>query len=54
MLFQDDFLDALFAQNMESHKEVLAKHGVDTADIAAPDLCLVGVYMGLTGDSRDE
>ena len=50
---QDDFLDALHAQNMESHKDVLMENGVDTADILVPDLCLVGIYTGSTGDFKD-
>lgn len=47
---QDDFLDALHAQNMESHKHLLAEVGLDTADIPAPDLCLLGVFMGSIGE----
>eukprot|EP00904_Undaria_pinnatifida_P010952 jgi/Undpi1/6988/HiC_scaffold_21.g09462.m1 len=43
---QDNFLDALHAQNMESHRDALAEVGVDTDDIAAPDVCLVGVFIG--------
>ena len=35
---------------MESHKEPLAEVGVETGDISAPDLCLVGVYPGEVGD----
>ncbi|CAN0185945.1 unnamed protein product [Scytosiphon promiscuus] len=45
---QDRFLDSLHAQNMESHKDVLATVGVDVDDIEAPDLCLVGEYLGPT------
>ena len=47
---QDNFLDALHAQNMESHRDALAEVGVDTDDIAAPDVCLVGVFIGSVGD----
>eukprot|EP00904_Undaria_pinnatifida_P005743 jgi/Undpi1/2299/HiC_scaffold_13.g05683.m1 len=43
---QDDFLDAVHAQNMESHRDALAEVGIDTDDIAAPDVCLVGVFIG--------
>eukprot|EP00904_Undaria_pinnatifida_P005751 jgi/Undpi1/2305/HiC_scaffold_13.g05689.m1 len=43
---QDNFLDALHAQSMEAHTAALAEVGIDTADIAAPDLCLVGVFIG--------
>lgn len=46
---QDNFLDALHAQNMESHKDALAEIGIDTAEIPAPNLCLVGVYLGEVG-----
>lgn len=49
-MLQDNFLDALHAQNMESHKDALAGVGIDTADIPAPDVCLVGVYIGSVGD----
>ncbi|CAM9322615.1 unnamed protein product [Scytosiphon promiscuus] len=45
---QDRFLDSLHAQNMESHKDVLAEVGIDVGDITAPDLCLVGEYLGPT------
>lgn len=44
-------MDSLHAQNMESHKDVLAQVGVDVDDIKAPDLCLVGEYLGPTGES---
>lgn len=37
---------------MESHKDALAEIGVDAADIAAPDLCLVGAYLGEVGDIK--
>lgn len=47
---QDDFLDSLHAQNMESHKHLLDEIGVDPANIPAPDLCLVGVFMGSIGE----
>lgn len=47
---QDNFLDALHTQTMEAHLMVLAKIGVDTEDIPAPDMCLVGVYMGSFGE----
>ena len=49
-MLQDNFLDALHAQNMESHKDALAGVGIDTADIPAPDVCLVGFYIGSVGD----
>lgn len=51
---QDDFLDSLHAQNMESHEYLLAEIGVDTADIPAPDLCLLGVFMGSIGEAYHE
>jgi len=35
---------------MESHKEVLAEVGIDVDDIKAPDLCVVGEYLGPTGE----
>ena len=47
---QDDFLDAVHDQTMESHKEPLAEVGVEIGDISPPDLCLVGVYLGEVGD----
>ena len=37
---------------MESHREALAEVGIDTADIPAPDVCLVGVYIGSVGASK--
>lgn len=37
---------------MESHKDVLAEVGIDVDDIKAPDLCLVGEYLGPTGKSK--
>lgn len=52
LFIQDDFLDALHAQNMESHKDALAAVGIDTADIQVPDLCLVGVYLGSVGEFK--
>eukprot|EP00752_Nemacystus_decipiens_P011719 g10400.t1 len=45
---QDRFLDSLHAQNMESHRDVLAEVGVDVDSIEAPNLCLVGEYLGPT------
>lgn len=51
---QDDFLDSLHNQTMEAHQFVLAEIGVDAAEIPAPDMCLVGVYMSPTGDYIDE
>ena len=35
---------------MESHKDVLAEVGIDVDHIKAPDLCVVGEYMGPTGE----
>lgn len=49
---QDDFLDSVHAQNMEAHRDALAEVGIDTADIPAPDLCLVGVYLGEVGEEN--
>ncbi|CAM9336613.1 unnamed protein product [Ascophyllum nodosum] len=43
---QDRFLDDLHTQLMESHSDVLLENGVNTDDIPAPDLCLVGNYLG--------
>ncbi len=50
ILSQDRFLDSLHSQNMESHKDVLAEVGIDVDDIEAPDLCVVGEYLGPTGE----
>lgn len=46
---QDRFLDDLHAQNMESHRDLLLENGIDVDDIPAPDLCLVGEYLGPVG-----
>lgn len=35
---------------MVSHKDVLAEVGLEFDDIAVPDLCLVGEYLGPTGE----
>lgn len=43
-------MDSLHAQIMESHKEALALVGVNTDDVPPPDLCLVGEYLGTTGE----
>lgn len=46
---QDRFLDDLHTQIMESHRDLLLENGVDPDDIPAPDLCLVGEYLGPVG-----
>ena len=38
---------------MESHKYLLAEVGVNTADIPAPNMCLLGVFMGSIGEIND-
>lgn len=35
---------------MEAHREILAQNGVDTDDIPAPDLCIVGDWLGPIGE----
>lgn len=47
---QDLFLDSLHTQNMESHRDVLTKNGVDVDSIAPPDLSLVGDWLGTIGE----
>lgn len=49
-LCQDRFLDSLHAQHMEAHREIVAENGVDTNSIPAPDLCIVGDWLGPVGE----